>query len=532
MKRAVSRPCLTATVLGLILGATLHLGAFRAAEVALQPVPSPDLAALEESVAEQIQATQQVLSEAISASLKNPNQLAGLYGNLGMLYHAYDLPESAAVSYRNAAAVSPRDFRWHYYLGLLSQQQGNLEAAERAFQEALGSRPQNLATRVHLSEVLMALDRPDQAKQHLHEALLAHPMAASAHAAMGQLALSEGRHEDAVKHLSKALEATPEANRLHYPLGLAYRGMGQMEKAREHLALHGPVGVRPPDPLADALPELLRGERVHLLRGRAAFQAGRFAEAVTAFQAAVDADPDSGRARTNLGTALGQTGKTDKAIEQFRQAIAIDLKSGSAHYNLGEIFASQGKLPLARQHLEEAITIDPEDLQAQLGLARVLRASGDLEQARSHFASALEIDPANEVGRFGEAAVLVDLELYQEALSRLEEAHSLIPDQGRIAHALARLLAGSPDTSLRDGERALGLALKVFEARQTIAHAETVAMAYGQIGRCQEAASWQRRAAEAAQRQGLEEAFDNLNRMLIAYESGEPCRDRPAETDS
>ncbi|MCH9650538.1 MAG: tetratricopeptide repeat protein [Deltaproteobacteria bacterium] len=517
------RPFASLLTVLVLFGSSFSLSA----EITLEAVPSPDLTVLEASVAAQIQATQKTLSEAISASLENPQQLAGLYGDLGMLYHAYDLPESAAVSYRNAASISPRDFRWLYYLGLLSQQQGQLEMAEQAFQHALGSRPQNLATRVHLSEVLIALDRPEQAMQHLHEALLAHPKDASAHAAMGQIALSQGRHEDAVQHLTQALETTPQANRLHYPLGLAYRGLGKMEEAKHHLALRGPVGVRPADSLADALPELLRGERVHLLRGRAAFRAGRFEEAAAAFQAAAEADPASGRALTNLGTALARAGQPDAAMERFRQAIAVEPTSASAYYNLGEMLASQGKPVAARQHLEKAIDLDSKDFQAHLALAQLLRNEGELDLARSHFTSALGINPHSEAARFGEAATLVDLQLYAEALQRLEEAHTLLPDQGRIIHALARLLAGSPDASLRNGDRALVLALKAFEARKSIPHAETVAMAYAELGRCDEAAQWQGNTVEAAENAGLDELSLRLREKLKNYQDKETCQSRP-----
>jgi hypothetical protein len=75
-----------------------------------------------------------------------------------------------------------------------------------------------------------------------------------------------------------------------------------------------------------------------------------------------------------------------------------------------------------------------------------------------------------------------------------------MPASGLLSHALARLLAACPDKSVRDGARALPLAQAVWQAQPTAAHARTVALALAELGRCAEAAQWQRTAAEQARR--------------------------------
>ena len=66
---------------------------------------------------------------------------------------------------------------------------------------------------------------------------------------------------------------------------MAYRGLGDTEKAMAQLAQQGTVGVRVSDPLVDGLQELIRGERVHLARGKLALESRRFVEANDEFQA-------------------------------------------------------------------------------------------------------------------------------------------------------------------------------------------------------------------------------------------------------
>jgi hypothetical protein len=94
-------------------------------------------------------------------------------------------------------------------------------------------------------------------------------------------------------------------------------------------------------------------------------------------------------------------------------------------------------------------------------------------------------------------------------------------------YAFARLLASCPDLSLRDGNRAVELAAKVYTAMPTAAHAETAALALAEAGNCKNAAEWQRKAIEAARREGPPERLQGMEADLKRYlagEAGGPCR--------
>ena len=107
---------------------------------------------------------------------------------------------------------------------------------------------------------------------------------------------------------------------------------------------------------------------------------------------------------------------------------------------------------------------------------------------------------------------------YREPLRAAREANRRFPDRTATATTLARLLASSPDRSLRDGRRALELATAVHTAEPTPAHGETVALALAELGRCDEAVMWMRRAvAEAEQGSDSAEAA-RLKSELPAYD--------------
>ena len=77
-----------------------------------------------------------------------------------------------------------------------------------------------------------------------------------------------------------------------------------------------------------------------------------------------------------------------------------------------------------------------------------------------------------------------------------------------------------PDASIRDGQRALELAEKVFAAKPEPAYAEVVAAALAELGRCDEATVWQQQVLEATSN---EEQIARLKEVLAIYDQGAPC---------
>ena len=491
----------------------------------LTPVRHPDLAPLEKAVREQIAAQQELLKALLADSAAKPAELADAFGDLGRVYHVYSLAAPAEDCYRNAARLAPDAAAWPHLLGVLLQKEGRLDEAAEAFARALALRPDDVPALVYRGEILLSQGKLDEAAEALQQALALEPATTAAKALLGQVALARRDFPQAVKLLEAALAEKPEANRLHYALGLAYRGLENREKAEEHLAKAGAVGVAPADPLLDALAGLRAGERVHIARGRVAFRAGRWADAAEQFRKAVAARPESVEARVNLGSALVQAGDAGSAVLQFREALRLDPNNATAHFNLGVLLSGKGPTPEALEHLRAAVDRWPRDAEARRTLARLLRDAGRLEEALGEYSKAVELDPAEETARLGEADTLARLGRYAEARQKLEESLRSSPGSGRLSHGLARLLAACPDPSVRDGARALDLGLAVWNALPLAVHAETVALAHAELGRCSEAAEWQRKSLEAARKEGFPaDRMAALSAALAAYERGEPCR--------
>jgi tetratricopeptide (TPR) repeat protein len=144
------------------------------------------------------------------------------------------------------------------------------------------------------------------------------------------------------------------------------------------------------DPLIDGLQDLVESERVHLARGKQAFEARQYTQAAEEYRKAVSLEPNSVTARINLGATLSQLGDVSGAIEQFEEAIRIEPGRINAHYNLAILLAGQNKHEQAIAHLQSALKVEPNDtgvwslldreLRALAGLGRCAEASDLLRQ--------------------------------------------------------------------------------------------------------------------------------------------------------
>lgn len=490
----------------------------------LLPVPTPKLDRLEPDVARQIESVQQSVLELNTKSRASDAELAEAYGSLGQILHAYELTDAARACYLNARKLSPKSASWAHLLGCLELQAGQLDQAEKTLSEARAMRPEYVATAIHLGNTYLQLNRAADAQKQFEAALQLKPGEAAAHNGLGEVALAGKKFDAAVKHFDEALKLAPAANRLHYSLGMAHRGAGDLKQAQAHLDQRGNVGVRPDDPLLDGLKKLLKGEHVHLTQGQLAFKVGRFPEAVAAFTKAVEANPDSVISRVNLGAALAQAGEREKAVEQLELVLKDHPNEHGARFNLASLLRGQKKHDEAIRELQHVLKISPVDVDAMRSLADSLIQLDRSDEALQMLFKATALAPDNELVVLDLSNLLARQQRFVEARAVLEAAHRHSPEKGLTAHALARFLAACPDLARRDGAKAVELAGKVYQARKSLEHAQTLVLALAEAGRCDEAATLLKRMVEEVEKAGNAELATRLKADLKRYEQGSPCR--------
>ncbi|OAR23520.1 hypothetical protein A8W25_28940 [Streptomyces sp. ERV7] len=104
------------------------------------------------------------------------------------------------------------------------------------------------------------------------------------------------------------------------------------------------------------------------------FQQRRYREAVAAYRAAIELDPDLTLAYLGLGDAYYMLGEYHMAAAQFTESIAIE-PTPQAYRFLGDAIQRTSRdLALARQCYEQALALDPEYGGARMALEQVRTA--------------------------------------------------------------------------------------------------------------------------------------------------------------
>jgi len=490
----------------------------------LLPIEPPDLTRVGPSARRQIEEEHALLITRTRAAA-GPMMLGDAYGRMGMVYLASDFPDAAEPCFRNAQTLQPDEFRWPYYLGHLYRGNGRPDDAIPAFRRALELRPEVTAALVWLGRTYLEQGRDEEAGPLFRQALAIDPEASSALLGLGQVALNRQDYAGAVEHLEAALEYAPGADAIHYQLALAYRGLGNLEKAEEHLRERGEVDIYPYDPWMDELRDTLVNPMVHTDRGGRAYSQGLFEEAAEEFRKAAEVATDDALVHFNLGVTLMRLDDTAGASAELGEAVRLDPDMADAHYALGALAENGGRDDQARNAYGAAIRIDPDHGPAHMRLGQVERRAGQSQEAIEEYRAAIRINPRDAEARLGQLMALVALGRWAEAKGRMEEAVSALPEQPAFAHALARLLAASPDDTVRDGPRALQILQSLSASGPpTTDLGETIAMALAETGQFEQAASIQQAAIRAVEQAGDKELARKMGVNLAAYVARSACR--------
>ena len=487
----------------------------------LLPLETPDLQPLETAVAQQLAQAQTDLQQAIPRG--DTGKIAAAYGFLGEIYHAYEFFPQAEICYRNTLALVPQHPEALYMCALLLQKTSRFPESERLFTSYLALKPQDAAAFFHLGELAWVQNRLEEAAAFFGKSLEIQETAAT-HGQLGQIALARKDYQTGLSHFFKALELLPEATRINYFIATIYRRLKDMDKAAQYLQKAGKIGPSFGDPHLARLEAHAQSERRFMTQGRAAFDAGDWAAALSLFGQALQINPASIPAKTNLATVLAGQGREQEAITLFQEVLAVEPDHGTSHYNLGFLFSRAKDTQKARFHLEKALQDNPRDASALRLLADLLAETGAIRPALAHYQRLLELNPTLEDAMLQRARLLIGLQAYEEAAAALEHDWRKNMDLGRLTHFYARFLATCPRAEFRDGPKAIQLAAAVVKAQPAPGHLETLALAHAQAGDCQAAARWQTEAISAArQADPAGETPARFEQNLRRYQQGPPC---------
>ena len=125
-------------------------------------------------------------------------------------------------------------------------------------------------------------------------------------------------------------------------------------------------------------------------------------QAVTAYQAAVDQDPDNADAKRSLAAALQASGQMDAAAKIYGQLAGADPQDAQALIREADIDRQQGRYEQALATLKKAETLAPDDLELSYNEGLVYDALGRYDDSIRVLKGALAAS-ASTTGKYSDA---------------------------------------------------------------------------------------------------------------------------------
>lgn len=453
----------------------------------------------------------------------------------------------------------------HERLGQLALAEQDWERARDAFERAVATAPDHGPAHRSLARAYFALGRPELARRHADIAeRLPHfrtiddprasfdktPMGSVGHLEAGKRALRAGDLEGAVHAFSKAIELDPACSSARYRLAMTHVLAGRREDAVRHLRAYRELQPDSPD------------YSIGMAEMHTAF--GELDAAAGYWRQSLEIRPDSATAHFALADVLSRTGRATEAERHVRWSLAIAPNEPGPRFLLGALLDRDGRDDEARTELERAMRLDPGCPRVREYLGAFVLREGDPERASEILAEAERLDPTVatrinlgiariRAGRPGEAIAPLRAATTTDpgnakahaaigralagtgddrgAVAAYREARRLAPDAVNPMRRLARALATSPDDAVRDGAEAIRLAEHVvFALRKTSPEAlDTLAAAYAEAGRFDDAVRTARRAIAVADRRGDDALAAEIGERLELYARNRPFRAAPPE---
>ena len=260
-------------------------------------------------------------------------------------------------------------------------------------------------------------------------------------------------------------------------------------------------------------------------------QGAIYANLETLWRDTVAKNPDAALAHNNLGLILDGRDRVDEAVAHYREALRVKPDFVEAQSNMGAALIHLGRLDEAIVHLQEAVRIDPGFADAYFNLGIASDAQGNLAGAIAAYAAALEHRPNFASAQLGLGLVYARQGQDKQAVEAFHAALRMRPDWPEAETSLAWILATHPDATLRNGTEAVQLAERACQQTNhgNVGALDTLAAAYAEVGRFQEAVQTAESALQIAQSAGQPQLVQSIRAHADAYRLSRPVREKRAQ---
>lgn len=396
---------------------------------------------------------------------------------------------------------------------LTSRQLGYWQNSVSLFERTIAVTDENFIAQNDLGYALSATGQTKKALPHFAEALRLYPNYAEAHNNLAMALMESGKAEQALPHFYEAIALKPGYADAYYNLARLLQKQG---KTAEAMANYEQAARLKPDFGA-----------AHLALAIQFAAEGKLKDAISHYRAAVSTYPDDAKAQYNLANALLKTGQAGEAILHYKAALAVNPADAGCHNNLASALQQLGKMQEAAEHFREAIRLDAKDPNAHFNLALLLMRQGNNSGAIAELDEVIRLQPQNAQAHYQLGELLVGQKQIEAAIDHFRTAVRLRPDWPVALNFLARLLATSADSKLRNGEEAVKLAEQACKLTGfgNLAYLDTFGAALAEKGDFAGAIRATQQAKELALKANQEKAVEQIELHIQQYRSGRPLKE-------
>jgi putative PEP-CTERM system TPR-repeat lipoprotein len=386
---------------------------------------------------------------------------------------------AAIIQLRNALNKSPNDANARYLLGVLYNESGVPDSAEKEFRKALGLgiEPATVAPDLGASlfalgqyqklvddtgqvvaankadarllvlrgDAFLELDLPEKAEESFNGALAKNAGSAGALIGLARYALTRKDMDGAMRLAEQAIVAEPKELRAWYLKGELLREKGDLEGARG--AFNAILKLRP-------------GEaRAHIALAGLEITAGKLDAARASIEAARKTDPRGLQVVYTQAWLNYAEGQPTAALEKLQDILAVAPEHVPSLLLAGTVQHALGADKQAEQYLKRALLKRPGDAHASSLLVSILLADGATNRAMAALGRALANAPKDPQVLALAGETYMRMKDYQKATEYFQEASKLAPDKPfvRTSLAMSRLAQGDEARAIVDLEASTDL---------------------------------------------------------------------------
>jgi len=190
-----------------------------------------------------------------------------------------------------------------------------------------------------------------------------------------------------------------------------------------------------------------------------AFSAGRYPESAGLFVAYTATHPENPWGHYMLGMSTWKTGEREKALSAFDQALQLDPDHRKSLFNSSRVLLESGRPKEALERIEKALGQEPMSNEGLRLLGRARYEIGDIEGAIGAYHKALSIDERDVWSMNNLGLIYIQQDRSSEALAPLARAVELRNNapvfQNNLGTALER--SGYPTAAAQAYEAAIAV---------------------------------------------------------------------------